>query len=106
MESVYCNKCSHFKNCKSPCYPVELYLKENNLTVFEKTAINSKGEKISIVFARSREMQQSMLSVGVDDSGDSRLSNKEQQAGAPWQFRQKNHLEYGTEKNIGNDPAH
>jgi hypothetical protein len=80
MESVYCNKCSHYKTCKKPCYPVELYLKENNLTVFEKTAINSKGEKVTILFARSREMQQSMLSIGVDESGDPRLSNKEQQA--------------------------
>jgi hypothetical protein len=60
--------------------PVELYLAENNLTIFEKTAINARGEKISIVFSRSREMQQSTLSIGVDKSGDPRLSSREQQA--------------------------
>jgi len=35
----------NFKTCKKPCRPVELYLAENNLTIFEKTAINSKGER-------------------------------------------------------------
>ena len=75
-----CNKCVHFKTCKKPCRPVELYLAENNLTVFEKTAINARGEKVSILYARSREMQQSVLSIEVDKSGDPRLSNKEQQA--------------------------
>jgi len=75
-----CKKCVHYKTCKKPCRPVELYLAENNLTVFEKTAINSRGEKVTILFARSREMQQSTLSIGVDKSGDPRLSNKEQQA--------------------------
>jgi len=69
----------NFKTCKKPCRPVELYLAENNLTIFEKTAINSKGEKVTIIFAQSREMQQSTLSIGVDKSGDPRLSNKEQQ---------------------------
>jgi len=80
MKADVCNKCVHFKTCKKPCRPVELYLAENNLTVFEKTAINSRGEKVTILFARSREMQQSTLSIGVDKRGDSRLSNKEQKA--------------------------
>jgi len=80
MKADICPKCTHYKTCKKPCRPVELYLAENNLTVFEKNAINSRGEKVSIVFARSREMQQSTLSIGVDKRGDPRLSNKEQQA--------------------------
>jgi len=61
-------------------WPVELFLAENNLSVFEKTFTRENGEKVSIVFARSRETQQSMLSIGVDKTGDPRLSTKEAQA--------------------------
>jgi hypothetical protein len=59
---------------------VQQYLAEGNLTVFEKTGINERGETVQIVYARSRETQQSTLSFGVDRSGDHRLSDKEQQA--------------------------
>lgn len=75
-----CKNCRHCKTCRSPCRPIELYLAENNLSVFEKTFTNKDGEKVSIVFARSRETQQSMLSIGVDKAGDPRLSTREAQA--------------------------
>jgi hypothetical protein len=75
-----CAKCAKRNNCKTPCRPVELYLAEDNLTVYEKTATLKTGERVSIVFARSRETQQSSLSIGVDKRGDVRLSNKEAEA--------------------------
>ena len=75
-----CPKCSKFKSCKSPCYPVQQWLAENNLTVFEKTAINERGETVQIVYARSRETQQSTLSIGVNNQGAPRKSTAEQQA--------------------------
>ena len=75
-----CPKCSKFKSCKSPCFPVQQWLAEDNLTVFEKTAINERGETVQIVYARSRETQQSTLSIGVDRSGYPRLSCEEQAA--------------------------
>jgi DNA-directed RNA polymerase specialized sigma24 family protein len=59
---------------------VQQYLAEDNLTVFEKTGINERGETVQIVYARSRETQQSMLSIGVDNRGDPRQSTAEQQA--------------------------
>lgn len=75
-----CPKCQKFKNCRSPCYPVKQYLAQDNLSVFEKTITKKNGETVGIVYARSREFQQSMLSIGVDKQGDHRLSNKEQEA--------------------------
>jgi hypothetical protein len=59
---------------------VQQWLAEGNLTVYEKTAVNERGEVVQIVYGRSRETQRSMLSIGVDRSGDPRLSDKEQQA--------------------------
>jgi DNA-directed RNA polymerase specialized sigma24 family protein len=59
---------------------VELYLKQDNLDVFEKTGINERGETVQIVFARSRETLQSTLSIGVDNRGDPRQSTAEQKA--------------------------
>ena len=56
-----CEKCSHREGCKNPCRPVELYLAQDNLAVFEKTAIGENGEEITIIFARSRETPESML---------------------------------------------
>jgi hypothetical protein len=56
-----CEKCSHREGCKTPCRPVELYLAQDNLCVFEKTGIGENGEEISIIFARSREIPESML---------------------------------------------
>jgi len=75
-----CPKCSKFRSCKSPCRPVELYLKRDNLDVFEKSAVNERGETVQIVYARSRETQRSMLSIGVDRSGAPRLTGEEQAA--------------------------
>ena len=80
MKREVCSKCSKFQKCKSPCRPVELYLKQDNLDVFEKTGINENGEVVQIVYARSRETQQSMLSIGVDNRGDPSQSTAEQQA--------------------------
>lgn len=79
MEAV-CQKCAKRKNCKTPCRPVELYLAEDNLSVYEKTATLTTGERVSIVFARSRETQQSSLSIGIDKRGDPKLSGKEAEA--------------------------
>jgi len=49
------------------------------LSVYEKTGVSENGESVTILYARSRETQQSLLSIGVDKRGDPRLSNKEQQ---------------------------
>ena len=46
-----CKKCRHKKTCKFPCRPVELYLAEDNLSVFEKTVTRENGETVSIVYA-------------------------------------------------------
>jgi len=75
-----CPKCSKYRSCKLPCYPVQQYLAEDNLTVFEKTAVNEHGEQVTVIYARSRETQQSTLSIGVDRSGDPRLTGEEQAA--------------------------
>jgi hypothetical protein len=64
----------------SPCYPVKQFLAEDNLSVYEKTVTKENGETVTILFARSREPQQSMLSIGVDKRGDPRQSTKGQQA--------------------------
>jgi len=79
MESI-CPKCSKYEGCKSPCYPVQQILAYDNLSVYEKTVTKESGRRVSIIFARSREDQRSMLSVGVDSRGDPRQSTKEQQA--------------------------
>ncbi len=75
-----CLKCKKRKSCKVPCRPVELYLAEDNLTVFEKNQIGNHGEKISMVFPRSREQHRGSLSQGTDKKGDPRLSSKESEA--------------------------
>jgi len=80
MQAEICPKCSKYKSCKSPCYPVKQFLAKDNLSVFEKTVSKETGETVTVLFARSREMQQSMLSIGVDSRGDHRLSTKDQQA--------------------------
>jgi hypothetical protein len=79
MDSI-CPKCSKYESCKSPCYPVKQLLAEDNLSVYEKSVTKENGQRVSIVFARSREAQQTMLSSGKDKRGDPRLSNIEQQA--------------------------
>lgn len=56
-----CQKCTHYKTCKSPCYPVQQYLAQDNLTVFEKSHTNEDGKTVTILFARSREIPESSL---------------------------------------------
>ena len=56
-----CSKCTHYKTCKSPCYPVQQYLAQDNLTVFEKSHTNEDGKTVTITFARSREVPESSL---------------------------------------------
>ena len=77
MQDGICKKCRKRKGCKVPCAPVEEYLRENNLTAFQKNAIGKHGEEIRIAMPRSRETQRSCLSGGQDDP---RLSSKEAQA--------------------------
>jgi len=61
-----CNKCTHRKSCKTPCRPVELYLAEDNLTVYEKSA----NEKQIILFPRSREVRKSELTGKLKGGGE------------------------------------
>jgi hypothetical protein len=56
-----CEKCARREGCNTPCRPVELYLAQDNLAVFEKTGIGENGEEITIIFARSREIRESEL---------------------------------------------
>lgn len=56
-----CRKCAHRGGCKRPCRPVEMQLAQGNLTVFEKTFADEKGEPITILFPRSREFPRSAL---------------------------------------------
>jgi hypothetical protein len=56
-----CERCSHWEICKTPCRPVELFLAQDNLAVYEKTAVGKDGKKITIVFAHGREIQESAL---------------------------------------------
>ena len=56
-----CLKCAHRGGCNQPCRPVELQLAQGNLTVFEKSFTDEKGEPITILFPRSREFPQSAL---------------------------------------------
>ena len=77
MQDAICLKCQKRKSCTKPCRPVELLLRQNNLTAFQKNAIGKHGEKIRIAMPRSREDQRSSLSRGYDKSGDPRLSGKE-----------------------------
>ena len=57
MKTEICPKCSKYKTCRSPCYPVKQYLAEDNLSVFEKK-VSGKG---TILFPRSREQRESEL---------------------------------------------
>ncbi len=70
-----CPKCKKRKTCKVPCYPIENYLKRDNLTVYEK----GQGDTVT-VYPRSREEHRSTLSAGEDKRGDPRLSSKETMA--------------------------
>jgi hypothetical protein len=80
MQSGICQKCRKRKGCKVPCAPVEQYLRQDNLTAFQKNAIGKHGEEIRIAMPRSREQQRSCMSGGSDSAGDPRLSTKEAMA--------------------------
>jgi len=80
MQSGICKKCRKREKCKTPCAPVEEYLREDNLTAFQKNGIGKQGEEIRVAYPRSREEQRSSLSRGHDKNGDPRTSSKEAQA--------------------------
>jgi hypothetical protein len=63
---------------ETACRPVELYLAQDNLTVFEKTGVGENGEEITIIFARSREILEFMLPQ-VSDKTDEPIDSW-----APW----------------------
>ena len=75
MKSGFCDKCAHFKKCDTPCRPVEIFLKKNNLDVFEKNFTNAEGKSISIIFSRSREVPESALPE-IDQDADPIFSNE------------------------------
>jgi DNA-directed RNA polymerase specialized sigma24 family protein len=56
-----CPRCSHFKSCRVPCFPMAEYLKRGNLTVFEKSHTDENGRTVTVLFPRSREMVESDL---------------------------------------------
>jgi hypothetical protein len=61
MMNEVCPRCSHYKSCKAPCYPVAEILKRDNLTVFEKSHTDAEGRTTTILFSRYREMPESDL---------------------------------------------
>jgi hypothetical protein len=61
MMNEVCPRCSHFKSCKAPCYPVAEILRRDNLTVFEKSHTDENGQTTTILFSRSREVSESDL---------------------------------------------
>ena len=67
--SDICPRCAHYADCKTPCYPVSVYLARDNLSVYEKTATNEKGQTVTLLFARSREIPESALPMTFEDSG-------------------------------------
>jgi hypothetical protein len=77
MQDGICQKCRKRKTCKVPCAPVEAYLREGNLTAFQKNSIGLHGEKIRIAMPRSREQQRSCMTGG---DPDQRTSTKDLQA--------------------------
>ena len=70
-----CPKCKKFKKCTVPCYPVEAYLKRDNLAVF----CEIEGDH-TILYGRSREIQRSCLSAGTDEKGKQKIQIWEQKA--------------------------
>lgn len=56
-----CEKCARREGCDTPCRPVELYLAQENLTVFEKKAVGEDGEEITIIYAQSRQIRECEL---------------------------------------------
>lgn len=67
MMNEVCPRCSHYRSCKAPCYPVAEILRRDNLTVFEKSHTDENGQTVTILFSRSRELPESDLPQ--DDGG-------------------------------------
>jgi hypothetical protein len=69
-----CKKCFHREGCKTPCRPVEVYLAQDNLAIFEKTGVGENGEEITIIFAQSkkfiRECELPRISSNTDEPVD------------------------------------
>ncbi len=68
MKADVCNKCTHYKTCKKPCKPVELYLAENN-HVFEKSYTDKNGKRVKIVFSNYKVYPESVITQEYDKSG-------------------------------------
>ena len=64
-----CPKCSHFETCRAPCYPVSMYLKRDNLAVYERSHTDETGKTVTILFAKSREIPESALPQEFADTG-------------------------------------
>jgi len=75
-----CKKCTHFASCRKPCRFAELYLADDNLSVWSKRTTDKNGRKIEIVYSRSRERQQCTLSEGFDNRGRPKITSTEQLA--------------------------
>lgn len=73
-----CEKCYYGTTCEHPCRPVELNLKDGNLSVWTKKTVDKNGREIEIIYSRSRERPQSSLSQGEDNRGRAALTNREQ----------------------------
>jgi hypothetical protein len=69
LQKGICPKCSHYESCKTPCYPVQQALAEDNLTCYEKTITKKNGETVSLIFARSRETPETDLIHEFSDTG-------------------------------------
>jgi hypothetical protein len=61
LQPETCPKCVHYKTCEKPCFPVWEYLNQENLSVYEQHYTNEEGERVDIVFARSRETPETDL---------------------------------------------
>jgi len=61
-EGGICPKCSHYKTCQKPCYPVQSYLnREMSFHTWEKTFKKSKGEMITITVGKKEIRETDLL---------------------------------------------
>jgi len=68
MTVEICPKCSKYKNCKIPCYPVKQHLELNN-HVFEKSCTDKNGKRVTIVFSNYKVSSESAITQEYDKSG-------------------------------------
>ena len=80
-----CPRCRYFKTCKSPCYPVENYLRRHNLGVYEKQI----GDDKTMVFPRSREQHRSYYTGDIDLNKSREAFSTENES--PWADYNPNH---------------